>query len=210
MPTTKQIETAKYLLANPGSTMKEAMLASGYSEGMAKNPQDLTNSPSWQELMGDHLSLDKLARKHERLLNAHKLEHMVFPPEATRAVDPEEEEEEEEFNEDDFTEAQEKRREKQKNAPETLKDADIIEMLAEVGCTVRKIVHGEMARHVYFWSPDNQTQQKVLDMAYKLTGSYAPEKKVTLNLDGEASITGETLAEIKARVRAKQIGNDDQ
>lgn len=57
--------------------------------------------------------------------------------------------------------------------------------------------------------PDTQAVSKALDMAYKMKGSYAPEKRITLDLTQESSLTGETIAEIKARVKAKQTGNDN-
>lgn len=55
-------------------------------------------------------------------------------------------------------------------------DEEIINILAEKNCTVRKIVHGEQARHVYFWSGDNRARKDGIDMAYKLRGTYAAEK----------------------------------
>lgn len=57
-----------------------------------------------------------------------------------------------------------------------LTDAHITELLAESNCTVRRISHGEQARHVYFFAPDNRARKDALDMVYKLRGSYAAEK----------------------------------
>lgn len=57
-----------------------------------------------------------------------------------------------------------------------LTDAHIIEMFTELNCKVRRIVHGEQARHVYFWAADNRARKDGLEMAYKLRGDYAPEK----------------------------------
>ena len=54
----------------------------------------------------------------------------------------------------------------------TLPDDEIREMLASVNCTVRKIIHGETARHVYFWSPDNRARKDGVEMAYKLKKRY--------------------------------------
>lgn len=63
-----------------------------------------------------------------------------------------------------------------------LMDADIVGMLAEVNCTVRKVIHSETARHVYFWASDNKAVKDALDMAYKVKGNYAPEKTISTNL----------------------------
>lgn len=61
-------------------------------------------------------------------------------------------------------------------AKETLTDTDIKEMLASVNCTVKRIVHQEMSRQVYYWSPDNRARKDAIEMAHKLKGSYAPVK----------------------------------
>lgn len=55
------------------------MRAAGYSESSAKTPKKLTESDGWQELMDKYLPDKKLVDTHKKLLNAHKLEHMVFP-----------------------------------------------------------------------------------------------------------------------------------
>lgn len=60
--------------------------------------------------------------------------------------------------------------------PVKIEDEDIEEMLLSVNCIMRKIVHGEQAKHAYFWSQDNRALKDALDMVYKLKGSYAPEK----------------------------------
>lgn len=59
-----------------------------------------------------------------------------------------------------------------------LLDSHIVEMLAELNCKVRRVVHGETARHVYFWSPDNKARNDALEKGYKLRGDYAPEKHI--------------------------------
>ena len=62
-----------------------------------------------------------------------------------------------------------------KDKEKSLTDKDIKDLLASVNCTVRKIVHGELVRHVYFWATDNRAVKDALDMAYKLSGKYASE-----------------------------------
>lgn len=60
-----------------------------------------------------------------------------------------------------------------------LTDKEIEQIVEEVpGCKVRKIlrVKGEPTVVVYFWTPDGQTRKAAVEMAYKLRGSYAPEK----------------------------------
>lgn len=115
----------------------QAMREVGYKEASTLNPQKVTKSKTWQALMEKHLSDKSLTEKHEQLLNASRLDHMVFPPDSDK-----------------------------------LTDDDITALLKEVNCTVRKVVHGEQARHVYFWASDNKARLDALDMAYKLKAKY--------------------------------------
>lgn len=142
-----------------GRSVSSAMVAAGYSENTAKVPGKLTKSKSWQQMMEEYLPDKMLAQAHQSLISATKLDHMVFPLEGSK---------------------QTKQLDKERSK---LSDEDIIEMLAEVGCTVRKIVHGEQARHVYFWAADHKPRKDGIDMAYKLKGSYAPEKSLVVTVD---------------------------
>jgi hypothetical protein len=72
-------------------------------------------------------------------------------------------------------------------------DDEIGIMLAEVGCKLRKIVHGETQRHVYFFAPDNKARANALEMAYKLRGSFAADKAaVAFSLAALARIRAES------------------
>lgn len=154
------------ILAEKGGSIGAAMREAGYSEISSLTPKKLTNSKTWKQLMEEHLPDDSLAKVHRSLLNAHRLDHMTFP------LGPAEEEEsdilEEEENEEGIEGAGADRT--------TMTDGEIGELLASVNCTVRKVVHGRAARHVYFWSPDNKAKDSALDLAYKLKGMYAAEK----------------------------------
>ena len=105
--------------------------------------------------MEEKLSNEKLTDVHSGLLASTRLDHMTFPTGPKKDEDKKDE--------------------------SHLSDKDIKDLLESVNCKVRKIVHGENARHVYFWSPDNRARKDGLDMAYKLKGDYAPEKRVNLN-----------------------------
>lgn len=114
-----------------------------------------------------------LGAKHRQLLNSTRIEHMVFP------LGP--------VDEDDInlSGAIPNKQNDMEDYVErtTLTDQEIIQMLAEVNCKVRRIVHGNTARHVYYWAVDNKAVKDALDMAYKLRGDYAPEKRVNTNLN---------------------------
>ncbi len=56
-------------------------------------------------------------------------------------------------------------------------DQEIKELLASVNCTPKKIQHGMEAIHVWFWARNNKAIKDALELAYKLKGSFAPEKK---------------------------------
>jgi hypothetical protein len=61
--------------------------------------------------------------------------------------------------------------------PVAVTDEEITELLESVNCKPRKFQHGETANHVWFWAKDNMALKNGLDLAYKLKGKYAPEKK---------------------------------
>jgi len=132
------------------------MIEAGYAPPVARHPAKVLESKGMKELMEqngmDDASLTKI---HKSLLQSTRLDHMTFP------LGPKVHESEADAH--------------------LLSDTDIRELLLEVNCVSRRIVHGETARHVYFWSPDNKARQASLDMAYKLKGSYAPVKSAVLH-----------------------------
>lgn len=138
-----------------------------------------------KKTLAEHFDDEEVVKVHKQNLTATRLDHMVFP------LGPEGEDD---LNFSGATPNQKNRIEEYVERT-TLTDKDIIDMLAEVNCTVRKIVHGETARHVYFWAADNMARDKALDKVYKLKGAYAPEKSVNVNLNGEI-IPNERLQEI--------------
>lgn len=55
-------------------SMRRAMREAGYSEATAKNPQKLTRSVSWKEIIGEKLSDELLVDRLLVLINAKKTE----------------------------------------------------------------------------------------------------------------------------------------
>ena len=151
MATIKQETAIKKVVENGGNVSK-AMRDAKYSIQTAKNPKKLTDSKAWEEIMQQQLPDKAIARVHKELMGATRMEHMTFPP----------------FNEE---------KKNNKGKGEQLTDDDIVLFLAEVNCRVRRIVHGELVRHVYFWSADNVARDKALDKAYKLKGHYQAEER---------------------------------
>lgn len=139
------------LMVENGGNVSKAIRDSGlYSPSQAKHPEKILDSRTWNEIIEDALPDEVLTEKHKELLSATRIDHMVFTLGPKKNVD-------------------------KKEGEDVLSDEDIIEMLAEVNCKVRRIVHGETARHVYFWSNDNKSRKEALDMAYKLKGRYGDE-----------------------------------
>lgn len=128
-PTFKQKAAFDKALEN-GGVISAAMAEAGYSEAMAKNPQKLTESKGWQELMDTHLPDDQLTARHRELLD--KREKVIID----------------------------------RADPKT----------------------GESAVYEVLDQPDTVAVSKALDMAYKLKGSYAPEKSVNLNVNTDVKI----------------------
>jgi len=162
------------IMVENGGVVSTAMIEAGYSPATAKTPQKLTQSKAWQELMAEYLPDHEIAEKHKQLLNSTTVDHMVFP------LGPK--------GEDDVnlsggrSDTNADKKDEIKVERTTLTDQEIKDMLAEVGCKVRRIVHGETARHVYFWTADSKARKDAIDMAYKLKGSYAPEKSIVANI----------------------------
>lgn len=156
-------------LTENGGNMAMAIRDTGlYSEEVANNPSKITNSKTWNELMEFHISDSELASKHKELLNATRLDHMVFPTGAKTEADKER----------IYAERLAKAEKEGKDYVEVeiMTDDDIKGLLASVNCTVRRIVHGDTARHVYFWSSDNKSRKDAIEMGYKLKGRFAPEQ----------------------------------
>lgn len=189
MATTRQKRAIEKVVENRGRSISQAMRDAGYPAVTAKNPKNLTESKAWAELMKEYLPDENIAEKHKELLTSTRIDHMVFP------LGP--------VGEDDknFSGSKPNKKNKIEQYVErtTLTDKEIINMLAETGCKVRRIVHGETARHVYFWVADNKARKDAIDMAYKLKGSYAPEKSIVATIqisDTKRNKTNELISGI--------------
>jgi hypothetical protein len=81
----KQKILASLILENTGKppkeqkTMQELMKEAGYSDGYAKNPQDLKQTSTWQQLMDKKVPEKKEVNKLAQLLEAAKLASVKFP-----------------------------------------------------------------------------------------------------------------------------------
>lgn len=72
MATLKQKAVKKDLLENVGKPIGRAMLDAGYSPATAKNPDHLTESKGWAEIMEEALPDSLLSQVHMEGLTANK------------------------------------------------------------------------------------------------------------------------------------------
>lgn len=172
MATTKQKLVLPKIVENHGNLYK-AMVAVGYSPATAKNPSNLLKSKGFRELLEEVLPDEELAKVHKSLLGSHRLDHMTFP------LGPDSPAKAAEWIEEERVKALQKGREPKITERSILTDEDIEVMLRELGCRVRRVVHGEMARHVYFWAPNDKTRHDALKLAYDLKGKVTQGKEPT-------------------------------
>lgn len=172
--TPRQIKAIQ-IMAENGGNGSQAMIAAGFSPATAKTPSKLTSSKAFQELANEFLPDDLLLGRHQRLLNAHRLDHMVFPlgPKTRDLKKPAKK----------LTAAQQILQEQEDKLHTSLTDKEIIKMLADLGCSVRRIVHGEQGRHVYFWSPDNKAQHAAIDLGYRVRGKMKENVTVPVQIN---------------------------
>ena len=68
-------------------------------------------------------------------------------------------------------------------------------MFEELGCKVRNITHGDMARHVYYWVDNDGVQLEAIEKIINLHGIYAPKK-----LDTKATIGVFSLSSLRKKM----------
>lgn len=80
MATMKQELAAKKMMEKVGKPIGQAMREAGYADNTADNPEHLTKSKGWRELMDKYLPDTKLAKVHAESLDANKvISAQVFP-----------------------------------------------------------------------------------------------------------------------------------
>ena len=110
------------ITTHPEKPLKHALIDAGYSPSYAHNPNDFRNTEAVKVEYKDRFPDNELIKVHKGLLDAKYLDHMVFP---LFNLNPKEKEDVGEKN------------------GEQLTDQGIIDLLASVNCTVRRITHGE-------------------------------------------------------------------
>lgn len=173
-----------------GGNVSAAMREAEYSPTIVNNPGKITEGPAWKSLMDTYIGDTDLAVKHKMLLNATKIEHMTF------SSGPRTDKEKEKWIFIKQLE-EDKRAEKEGRDAITidcLSDEEIKDMLAEINCKVRRIVHRDISRDVYYWAMDNKAVKDALDMAYKLKGHYQDNKNPGLVVPIQVNVNNDRNA----------------
>lgn len=154
-----------------GITLGAVLVEAGYSENTAKTPAKVIESKGFQELLDEVLPDEELTKLHASLLKSMRLDHMVFPLGPKGEDDP------------NFSGANNDDNPIEKAGVHvertTMTDEEIKLLIADVGGTVRRIVHGETARHVYFWAPNDRSRHDALKLAYDLKGKLGKKADET-------------------------------
>lgn len=71
--------------------------------------------------------------------------------------------------------------------PSTMHDNEIEEHVSAQGLTVINIRPTQKGKMAFFSLPDGSARSKGLELAYKLKGSFAPDKHISVNVELEAT-----------------------
>lgn len=179
---------------NDGKKSPEEILKdSGYSESYARGGH-WRKTDAWLKILDDVLPESFLAEKHKQLITSGQIQHYIFPP--VKEVESQDGDKLEEELEPQGNGGALKRRKKKKPIiKKGLSHEEIKQIVESVpGCKLIYIKNDSFLGQVaFFQSPDNRTQKDALDMAYKLRGSFAPEKHAVYQT-GLEDLSDEELA----------------
>lgn len=170
----RQEKLKKELLANTkknvGRVSAEKLVRdAGYSPNYARSGR-LKTTQTWKQILDEVLPESFLAAKHKELITSGYIQHYIFPWIKTKEVT---EELEPQANGGKLKRAHKKVEKKKGLTNEEIKA--IVESVP--GCRLIYIKEDDyMGQVAFFQAPDNKVQRDALDMAYKLRGTFAPEK----------------------------------
>lgn len=90
--------------------------------------------------------------------------------------------------------------------PKKMDDEEIQDKVKAVGVELIVIEMGEKGKYAFYKTIDAVARKSALDMAYKLKGSYAPEKHVNLN----ANVSIEHKERANSALRHLRSGSDTE
>lgn len=165
----KRRKVVRRIMENKGKTnsVSRAMREEGYSDNYARNPQTFLRTNASQKLLDKYFPEDKLHKKTQELMEGGNIRSMVFSAERV--------------------------------GNKTTHIADkVIKMVIEKKGGF-KMLHIIPTNHppkktVYFLVPERRIQKEAAEMAYKLRGSFAPEKHQLLPSSAFEDMSDEDLA----------------
>lgn len=86
-----------------------------------------------------------------------------------------------------------------------MEDEEIKDHVTAAGLTVITIRSSEKGKLAFYSIPDVQAKKAALDMAYKLKGSYAPEKSISMNLSADVRSLDPKAAQLKEEYERKLL-----
>ena len=89
--------------------------------------------------------------------------------------------------------------------PKTMEDEEITEHVTAAGMRVIVIRPSDKGKLAFYSIEDGAVRSKALDMAYKIKGTYAPEKSVNLNL--QATVPDSKLLELAQQLNDLRKNN---
>ncbi len=190
-PSMRQLRAVeRYIAENGGKPKGDILREVGYAEPTALTPAKVFESRAVVKLMQEMGVTEKTGVEIlQRHINAKMPVHFTFPPFRTE----EEAKDGEDGNIGD-------------KFGEQMTDEQIREYLKEAGCVVTRIIHGDIARHVYCYTHNTKAQLEATDMIFNLLGAYAP-KKIEGKHDHRVGIF--SMKELRAKMKEKGISITD-
>ena len=161
--------------------MSKAMEACGFSPSYSHNPQNFTRTKAYKEESRKYLDPEEIKKRHDELIGAAQISHYHFP---------------------DVKETIRVKGKKAKIKRSRLTNDEMREIIESVpGCKLIYVKKDSYGSYAYFSQPDNRSRQSAIDMAYKLSGDYAPERIQVLKRK-YGHLTNAELMERQRKIKA--------
>lgn len=161
-------KTIQKLVENGGRSVSRAMRESGFGAGYAKNPKKFMETDTAKRLLEEYFPDNKLHEKTQELRTAARPTTMTF-----NAA-------------------------KVGKRIEHVDDKEIRATIKALGFKVAyiRVQQFPPAKIAYYLAPERKIQLDANEMAYKLKGSFAPEKHVIENKNPLQELSDEELAAV--------------
>lgn len=95
--------------------------------------------------------------------------------------------------------------------PKKMSDGEVISHVEAAGIEVITVREGEKGKMAFYSLPDAQAVKGALEMAYKIKGTFAPEKSINMNMEVEDSgMVRELTDKLNAIHRGTSISGDGE